>query len=91
MLAAMVALYLGRIRDLSFDEGTKIVQALKELPNQIREILDQSHIAEIAKKYAQTEDFLFLGRQLMFPIALEGALKLKEISTFMQKATRQLK
>ena len=81
MLAAMVALYLGRIRDLSFDEGTKIVQALKELPNQIREILDQSsHIAEIAKKYAQTEDFLFLGRQLMFPIALEGALKLKEIS-----------
>ena len=81
MLAAMVALYLGRIRDLSFDEGTKIVKALKELPNQIREILDQSsHIAEIAKKYAQTEDFLFLGRQLMFPIALEGALKLKEIS-----------
>ena len=70
MLAAMVALYLGRIRDLSFDEGTKIVQALKELPNQIREILDQSsHIAEIAKKYARTEDFLFLGRQLMFPIA----------------------
>lgn len=81
MLAAMVALYLGRIRDLSFDEGTKIVQALKELPNKVREILDQSsHIAEIAKKYARTEDFLFLGRQLMFPIALEGALKLKEIS-----------
>ena len=81
MLAAMVALYLGRIRNLSFDQGTQIVEALKELPKQVREILGQSdHIASIAKKYAQAEDFLFLGRQLMFPIALEGALKLKEVS-----------
>ena len=81
MLAAMVALYLGRIRDLSFDDGSKIVQALKAMPGQVRQILGQNeHIATIAKKYAKTEDFLFLGRQLMFPIALEGALKLKEIS-----------
>jgi glucosamine--fructose-6-phosphate aminotransferase (isomerizing) len=81
MLAAMVALYLGRIRDLSFDDGAKIVKALKELPDQVRQVLAQSEqIAQIAKKYAKTEDFLFLGRQLMFPIALEGALKLKEIS-----------
>ncbi|MGB0415377.1 MAG: glutamine--fructose-6-phosphate transaminase (isomerizing) [Coraliomargarita sp.] len=81
MLAAMVALYLGRIRDLSFSDGTDIVKALKAMPDQVREILGQSEkIAAIAKKYAHAEDCLFLGRQLMFPIALEGALKLKEIS-----------
>ena len=77
----MVALYLGRIRDMSFSDGTDIVKALRAMPDQIREILGQSDkIAAIAKKYAKAEDCLFLGRQLMFPIALEGALKLKEIS-----------
>lgn len=81
MLCAMVALYLGRLRDLSFTDGTKIVKALKALPYQVREVLKQNeHIEAIAKKYAHYEDCLFLGRQLMFPIALEGALKLKEIS-----------
>jgi glucosamine--fructose-6-phosphate aminotransferase (isomerizing) len=81
MIAAMVALYLGRLRDLSFSDGADIVAALKELPEMIRTVLGQSErIAEIAKKYAHYEDCLFLGRQLMFPIALEGALKLKEIS-----------
>ena len=81
MLCAMVALYLGRLRDLSFTDGTKIVKALKALPDQVREVLKQNeNIEAIAKKYAHYEDCLFLGRQLMFPIALEGALKLKEIS-----------
>ena len=81
MLCAMVALYLGRLRDLSFNDGTKIVKALKALPDQVREVLKENEkIEAIAKKYAHYEDCLFLGRQLMFPIALEGALKLKEIS-----------
>ncbi|MDP4879601.1 MAG: glutamine--fructose-6-phosphate transaminase (isomerizing), partial [Opitutales bacterium] len=81
MICAMVALYLGRLRDLSYGDGVDIVKALKELPDQVREVLKQTdHIAAIAKKYAKYEDCLFLGRQLMFPIALEGALKLKEIS-----------
>ncbi|CAI8269850.1 MAG: Glutamine--fructose-6-phosphate aminotransferase [isomerizing] [Opitutia bacterium UBA7350] len=81
MLCAMVALYLGRLRDLSFNDGIEIVKALKALPDQVREVLKQNEkIEAIAKKYAQYEDCLFLGRQLMFPIALEGALKLKEIS-----------
>lgn len=81
MICAMVALYLGRLRDLSYGDGVNIVKALKKLPEQVREVLEQtSHIATIAKKYAKYEDCLFLGRQLMFPIALEGALKLKEIS-----------
>jgi len=81
MLSALVALYLGRMRDLSFRDGTNIVKALKALPDLVREVLKQDeHIAAIAKKYAHYEDCLFLGRQMMFPIALEGALKLKEIS-----------
>ncbi len=81
MLCAMIALYFGRLRDLSYGDGVEIVKALKELPDQVREVLSLSDkIAEVAKKYAHYEDCLFLGRQLMFPIALEGALKLKEIS-----------
>jgi len=81
MLCAMVALYLGRLRDLSYSDGLEIVSALRSLPDLVRETLKQSDaIAQIARKYAHFEDCLFLGRQLMFPIALEGALKLKEIS-----------
>ncbi|MGJ8653280.1 MAG: glutamine--fructose-6-phosphate transaminase (isomerizing) [Opitutaceae bacterium] len=81
MVCAMLALYLGRLRDLSYGDGVEIVQALKDLPDVVREALKQTeHIQTIAKKYAKYEDCLFLGRQLMFPIALEGALKLKEIS-----------
>jgi glucosamine--fructose-6-phosphate aminotransferase (isomerizing) len=77
----MLALYLGRLRDLSYGDGVEIVKALKQVPAQVEEILKQNDkIAAIAKKYAKYEDCLFLGRQLMFPIALEGALKLKEIS-----------
>ncbi|MFW6217823.1 MAG: glutamine--fructose-6-phosphate transaminase (isomerizing), partial [Verrucomicrobiota bacterium] len=81
MLCAMLALYLGRLRDLSFSDGVEIVNALKDLPDRVRDVLGQSdRIAEIARRYARYEDCLFLGRQLMFPVALEGALKLKEIS-----------
>jgi glucosamine--fructose-6-phosphate aminotransferase (isomerizing) len=81
MIAAMLALYLGRLRDMSFADGVVMVQALKSVPDYVRKILDQAdRIHAIAKKYAHHADFLFLGRQAMFPIALEGALKLKEIS-----------
>ncbi len=81
LLGAMVALYFGRLRDLSYSDGADIVKALKALPDQVREVLKQNdQIAEIAKRYSHYEDCLFLGRQFMFPIALEGALKLKEIS-----------
>lgn len=81
MICAMLALYLGRLRDLSYGDGIEIVKALKKVPQQVESILKQNDkIAAIAKKYAKYEDCLFLGRQLMFPIALEGALKLKEIS-----------
>jgi glucosamine--fructose-6-phosphate aminotransferase (isomerizing) len=81
MICAMLALYLGRLRDLSYGDGVEIVKALKQVPAQVEEILKQNEqIKVIAKKYAKYDDCLFLGRQLMFPIALEGALKLKEIS-----------
>lgn len=81
MICAMLALYLGRLRDLSYGDGVEIVKALRGVPEHVGQILQQNEkIASIAKKYAKYEDCLFLGRQLMFPIALEGALKLKEIS-----------
>lgn len=81
MISALLALYLGRLRDLSYGDGVEIVKALRTVPEQVKELLKQNDkIASIAKKYAKYEDCLFLGRQLMFPIALEGALKLKEIS-----------
>jgi glutamine---fructose-6-phosphate transaminase (isomerizing) len=81
MIAAMVALYVGRMRDMSFSGGVQYVQALKQAPDLVRKTLEQApHIKEIAQRYAHTKDFLFLGRLSLFPIALEGALKLKEIS-----------
>ena len=81
MICAMLALYLGRLRDLSYGDGVDIVKALKAVPSHVEEILKQNdQIKALAKKYAKYDDCLFLGRQLMFPIALEGALKLKEIS-----------
>ncbi len=81
LIGAMLALYLGRLRDMSFADGVEFVEALKSAPDHVRKILEQAdHIREIAARYAHHADFLFLGRQALFPIALEGALKLKEIS-----------
>ncbi|MDR1438418.1 MAG: glutamine--fructose-6-phosphate transaminase (isomerizing) [Puniceicoccales bacterium] len=80
-ISILLALHLGRLRDLSFDDGIEIVEALKKLPEQVESILLQSErIRSIAMRYKDCSDMLFLGRQSMFPIALEGALKLKEIS-----------
>lgn len=81
ILGAMVALYLGRLRDMSYADGAAYVAGLRAVPGLVRRILEQApHIRAIAEKYKNHRDFLFLGRQAMFPIALEGALKLKEIS-----------
>ncbi len=81
LLGAMVALYLGRMRDMSFSDGVRYVNALKKVPDLVRKALTQAeHIRAIAKRYSHYQDMLFLGRLSLFPIALEGALKLKEIS-----------
>jgi glutamine---fructose-6-phosphate transaminase (isomerizing) len=77
----LLALFMGRIRMLSTRRGMEIIQALEAVPRQIESILQQNErIKQIALKYAHTADFYFLGRLINFPVALEGALKLKEIS-----------
>lgn len=77
----LFALFMGRLRMLPCQEGTRLLRALEAIPAQIQRVLDQNdRIREIALKYQGAEDFLFLGRQISFPVALEGALKLKEIS-----------
>jgi glucosamine--fructose-6-phosphate aminotransferase (isomerizing) len=74
-------LYIGRMRDLSFGAGTRYVAALKGAPDLVRQALAQApHIKAIAPRYARVADMLFLGRISLFPIAPEGAFKLKGIS-----------
>ncbi|MBK1880533.1 glutamine--fructose-6-phosphate transaminase (isomerizing) [Pelagicoccus mobilis] len=81
LILSMLSCYLGRTRDLSYAEGCKMVKAIQELPALIKQSLSLADsIKAIAKDFAKYQDFLFLGRLEMFPIALEGALKLKEIS-----------
>ncbi len=80
-ILTLMALLLGRSRDLSYEEGAAILRGLEKLPDQIRETLRQSEgIRMLAQKYCQAEHFLYIGRKYQYPIALEGALKLKEIA-----------
>jgi len=77
----LIALLLGRHQHLSLTEGIQAIRALEALPEQVRELLGQSsHIEAIAEKYHHCSNWLFLGRKYNYPIALEGALKLKEVS-----------
>jgi glucosamine--fructose-6-phosphate aminotransferase (isomerizing) len=77
----LLALLMGRIRMLSAPRGAQLLRALESIPDQLQRILDQNErIRRLAEKYAAAEDFFFIGRQYQFPVALEGALKLKEIS-----------
>ena len=81
VILSLLGLMFGRIRDRSHSEGVAINSALDALPDLVAKTLElDCTIAAIAKKYAQAQGFLFMGRQANFPIALEGALKLKEIS-----------
>jgi glucosamine--fructose-6-phosphate aminotransferase (isomerizing) len=77
----LFAVFMGRLRMLSNQDGLRILRELETIPGKVQQILDQNdHIRQVALKYKDCEDFLFLGRQYSFPVALEGALKLKEIS-----------
>jgi glucosamine--fructose-6-phosphate aminotransferase (isomerizing) len=77
----LLALLMGRMRMLSLNRGHQIIAALEAIPKQIEKILAQSEkIEAIAARFAKARNFFFLGRQYNFPVALEGALKLKEIS-----------
>lgn len=81
IVLALFTLLMARMRHMSKAEGQEFIKALQKLPDQVQQVLDRAdHIRGIAKKYARFENFFFLGRRYMFPTALEGALKLKEIA-----------
>ncbi|HEX7993384.1 MAG TPA: glutamine--fructose-6-phosphate transaminase (isomerizing) [Streptosporangiaceae bacterium] len=78
---AMLALVLGRVRDLSITDGQRIVAGLKDLPGQIEEVLAaEPHIAEMAAELAAARSLFFIGRVRAFPVAREGAQKFKEVT-----------
>ena len=78
---AMFALRLARLKNMSVLQGREFIHALNRLPDQIRNILNRAgDIERLAEKYYQATNCLYLGRGVNFPVALEGALKLKEIS-----------
>jgi glucosamine--fructose-6-phosphate aminotransferase (isomerizing) len=78
---ALFTLKLARLRDLSVARGREIAQALADLPGQVQQILDRAaEVEELAEEFKRAANFLYLGRGYNFPAALEGALKLKEIS-----------
>ena len=77
----MMALRLGRGRRYSRDEGLKLAREIQSIPSLVQQVIDKGEmIAEIAAKYLDNEHAFFIGRGPMYPVALEGALKLKEIS-----------
>ncbi|WP_340561372.1 glutamine--fructose-6-phosphate transaminase (isomerizing) [Streptomyces sp. GSL17-111] len=78
---ALLALHLGRIRDLSVADGKRVIEGLRALPAQIAEIVaNEDRIAALAADYAQAKSMMFVGRVRGYPVALEASLKLKEIS-----------
>jgi glutamine---fructose-6-phosphate transaminase (isomerizing) len=81
VVLTLLAVHLGRMRNLAAGPALQILRALESLPAQLERIFKQTAaLKKLARKYAKASDFFFLGRGRMFPIALEGALKLKEIS-----------
>jgi len=78
---ALLALHLGRLRNMSFAEGAAVVEALESVPARIGEALKAEPVVKAAAaRIARARSVLYLGRDLHYPVALEGALKLKEIS-----------
>lgn len=78
---SLITLLLARMRSMSAAKGAEVVQAMQALPRQIEAILAQrEQVRKIAESFHQANNFLYLGRGYNFPVALEGALKLKEIS-----------
>ena len=77
----LFALLIARKRDMSYSAGLSFMRELERIPDKVQVALERaSAVREIAKKYAGAQSFLFLGRGINYPVALEGALKLKEIS-----------
>jgi len=81
VVMALLALYFGRLRHMSLEQGLAYIEALEKLPDLVTEALAvEPTVRGIAERYRNAGTFLYLGRQYNFPLALEGALKLKEIS-----------
>jgi glucosamine--fructose-6-phosphate aminotransferase (isomerizing) len=81
MVLTMLALFFGRMRHLSSAQGERMTRELRAVPGWVRQALAcDEEVRRIAQRYAGVRNVLYLGRQYLFPVALEGALKLKEIS-----------
>jgi glucosamine--fructose-6-phosphate aminotransferase (isomerizing) len=81
VVLALLALYFGRMRHLSFEDGLRWIDELEALAEQVQLALDtEEQIKQIAREFQDATNVLYLGRNYLFPTALEGALKLKEIS-----------
>lgn len=77
----LFSILMGRMRDMSQYRGVQLIDDLQKIPEQMEAVLKRSEqIAEIAKKYSKLNNFLFLGRGISYPVVMEAALKLKEIS-----------
>jgi glucosamine--fructose-6-phosphate aminotransferase (isomerizing) len=77
----LFSLFMARMRHMSYEDGLTLVKALENVPSLIEKILTRAgSIKELAQKYSKATNFLFLGRGMNFPVAMEGALKLKEVS-----------
>lgn len=78
---ALIGLFIGRQRDMSLVIGRRIASELSDLPEKMRKVLKETpDIKKIARKYYKYDHFLYIGRKYNYPVALEGALKLKEVS-----------
>jgi glucosamine--fructose-6-phosphate aminotransferase (isomerizing) len=78
---SLFTLYLARRRHMSVADGREMVRAIRQLPEQVEHIIQLSDVfRELALEYSEAHNFLYLGRGYQFPVALEGALKLKEVS-----------
>ena len=81
LVLTLLSLYIGKRKYLSADVVASYLRELEQLPDQISHVLEQSdHIRSCVERYVERDNWLFLGRGYNYPVALEGALKLKEIS-----------
>lgn len=81
VVLTLLSVYFSRMRDMGKVKGAIFIDALRRLPQQVQQVLDQEKsIQALAKQYSHFDNFFYLGRRYMFPCALEGALKLKEIA-----------
>ena len=77
----LIALWLGRAQNLSDSDGAKLIRSLEKIPDLMRKVLEKTdEIRALADSYFEHNHFLYIGRKFQYPVALEGALKLKEIS-----------